>query len=145
MEPRLSLSAARFALSVRLEPKSEVADKKPIVPSAERNTGQPARSLGEAARGGEGLETIMAATATASGAPDRKWQTGASAARRSRRRTSTLRRRGIFGARFDRRCAWSMSGCACKWFIWVTCYRARVNCKAVWSRKTANSKSNWRR
>ena len=47
----------------------------------------------------------MAATATASGAPDRKWQTGAIAARRSRRRTPTLRRRGIFGARFDRHCA----------------------------------------
>ena len=55
MEPRLSLSAARFALSVRLEPKSEVADKKADRPLGRRDTGQPARSLGEAARGGEDL------------------------------------------------------------------------------------------
>src|SRR4029434_6680182 len=105
MEPRLSLSAARFALSVRLEPKSEVADKKADCPIIRRDTGQPARSLGEAARGGEDLRDNHGRYRHRVRPPDRKWQTGAIAARRSRRRTSTLRRRGIFGARFDRHCA----------------------------------------
>ncbi len=41
MEPRLYLSAARFALPVRLEPKSEVADKKADRAVGKRNWRNP--------------------------------------------------------------------------------------------------------
>src|SRR5581483_4651632 len=55
MEPRLPVSAAGFALRMRLEPESETVDQKTGGAVAPRNRDQPARALGQAARSGASL------------------------------------------------------------------------------------------
>jgi len=57
MESRLCLSAARAALPMRLESKSETADQKADSPVSRRDPREPSGPVSEVARRGEDLKS----------------------------------------------------------------------------------------